>query len=833
MGGPGGLEGGLTTAGDAQLRAKERAENFPVALRVLPRRVRRHLVAIYDVVRVIDDLGDEAAGDRTAQLEAFAEDLARVWAGGTPRAEVLRRLVPTVRATGLPRELFDRMVAANLQDQRVSEYATYHELLEYCTLSANPVGRMVLCVFGVSSPTAGELSDRVCTALQLVEHWQDVAEDRRRGRVYLPKRGYGPVRSVTMPIWTRAAATPALRRLMAFQTERAAGLLDSGAPLVGELPAGPGWPSPVTWPGRAAVDALRRCGGEVLAATPRPASGTCWRTPPPTPAHRRAVHEHPGGGIPGVRGHHPTQARNFYYGIRLLPGAKRAALCAVYALARRIDDIGDGDLPAEQKLDRADRAAPALRQHGRQPGPGARRGRRRRPALPDPAGRLRRAGGRRADGRRRAQLRRPSTSWSGYCRCVAGSVGRLSPGRVRQRGAATRRRRRTPTRSASPCSRPTSCATSGRTSATGGSTCRSRPRPVRREAEARTNGATWRTRTASWPRLISFRRRAGPAAGTTEGLHLLPLLDRRSAACAARWPASTAGCWPGSRPTRPPVYRPADVAVRLAEGRGSRRGALIGTCRVSRGSSVVGGGLAGITAALRLADAGCEVTLLEARPKLGGLTYSFQRGELSVDNGQHVFLRCCTAYLDLLDRLGVADQATLQPRLDIPVPIPGRPGARAGCAATALPAPLHLAGRCCATARSASPSGSRVVRAALALRRLDRADPAVDQQTFGAWLAAHGQGDAGRARRCGIWSASPRSTRRPATRRWRWPPMVFQTGLLDRPPRRPTSAGRWCRCSELHGDAGGARCSGSGPAPTVRTGAKVRAPHRRGRRLSG
>jgi len=269
MGGPGGSEGGLITAGDAQLRAKERAENFPVALRVLPRRVRRHLVAIYDVVRVIDDLGDEAAGDRTAQLEAFAADLARVWAGGTPRAEVLRRLVPTVRTTGLPRELFDRMVAANLQDQRVSEYATYHELLEYCTLSANPVGRMVLCVFGVNSPTAGELSDRVCTALQLVEHWQDVAEDRRRGRVYLPKEDMAQY-GVSPSDLDGAAATPALRRLMAFQTERAARLLDSGAPLVGMVH---GWArlaiAGYVAGGRAAVDALRRCGGEVLAATPR------------------------------------------------------------------------------------------------------------------------------------------------------------------------------------------------------------------------------------------------------------------------------------------------------------------------------------------------------------------------------------------------------------------------------------------------------------------------------------------------------------------------------------------------------------------------------------
>ncbi len=262
-------EGGGIAAGQAQLRAKERAENFPVALRLLPRQARRNLVAIYDVVRVIDDLGDESAGDRTAQLESFAADLSMVWNGGMPRAEVLRRLVPTVWSTNLPQELFDRMVAANLQDQRITEYASYDDLLGYCTLSANPVGRMVLIVFSAASPPAGELSDRVCTALQLVEHWQDVAEDRRNGRVYLPREDltrYGvPVSDLDARV-----ASPALRELMAFETERAAALLDSGAPLVGMLR---GWArlavAGYVAGGRAAIDALRRCGGEVLAATPR------------------------------------------------------------------------------------------------------------------------------------------------------------------------------------------------------------------------------------------------------------------------------------------------------------------------------------------------------------------------------------------------------------------------------------------------------------------------------------------------------------------------------------------------------------------------------------
>src|SRR5262245_46666583 len=107
--------------------------------------------------------------------------------------------------------------------------------------------------------------------------------------------------------------------------------------------------------------------------------------------------------------------------------------------------------------------------------------------------------------------------------------------------------------------------------------------------------------------------------------------------------------------------------------------------------AVIGGGLAGITAAIRCADAGYEVTLFEARNRLGGLTYSMRRGELEVDNGQHVFLRCCTAYRSLLDRLGVADLAYLQDRLDIPVASTWD-SHRARLRRTGLPAPLHLSG---------------------------------------------------------------------------------------------------------------------------------------------
>jgi squalene synthase HpnC len=274
---PGAVPAGAVPGGEARLRAAEHAENFPVALRVLPARHRRHLVAVYDVVRVIDDLGDEGTsdedtgGDRTDRLNAFATDLAAVWDGAEPHSPVLRRLVPTVRACDLPQEPFDRLIAANLQDQRVARYQTWDDLLGYCELSAVPIGRLVLAVFGVPAPAGSATereSDAVCTALQLLEHWQDVGEDRGRGRTYVPAAdlaAFGvPESELDAP-----SSSPALRALMAHETARAVAMLDNGAALVGRLR---GWArlavAGYVAGGRAAADGLRRAGYEVLAGSP-------------------------------------------------------------------------------------------------------------------------------------------------------------------------------------------------------------------------------------------------------------------------------------------------------------------------------------------------------------------------------------------------------------------------------------------------------------------------------------------------------------------------------------------------------------------------------------
>jgi squalene-associated FAD-dependent desaturase len=159
---------------------------------------------------------------------------------------------------------------------------------------------------------------------------------------------------------------------------------------------------------------------------------------------------------------------------------------------------------------------------------------------------------------------------------------------------------------------------------------------------------------------------------------------------------------------------------------------------------VIGGGLAGITAAITLREAGAGVTVLEARPWLGGATSSFARGDLKIDTGQHVFLRCCTSYRELLARLGVTGSATLQDRFDVTVLAPG--GGRARLRRSALPAPLHLARALVGYGFLSLPERLRVGRAALALRTLDPAGPGLDGQRLGDWLGSRGQTERARRR---------------------------------------------------------------------------------------
>jgi squalene synthase HpnC len=216
--------------GEAEVLDRAASENFSVASLALGRVSRGHLMAIYGFARLVDELGDEAAGDRRAHLDRLAEDLDRVYAGTTPQHPLIVRLAATVHALGLPYEPFARLVEANRRDQEQAVYRTFDELLGYCRLSANPVGELVLHVFGAADSRRIALSDSICTALQLAEHWQDVAEDFARGRVYLSAEDLA-----RFGVAPGEVGSAAYRRLLAFEIARARALLDEGAPLIGTL----------------------------------------------------------------------------------------------------------------------------------------------------------------------------------------------------------------------------------------------------------------------------------------------------------------------------------------------------------------------------------------------------------------------------------------------------------------------------------------------------------------------------------------------------------------------------------------------------------------------
>src|SRR5436190_9706364 len=252
----------------ASVLPKARTENFTVASLLLPRVERRALMGIYGFARIVDDAGDEARGDRRTLLDWIEEDVERMFVR-EPIHPLLRRLSPSVRAFGLPKGPFMRLIAANRQDQEVRRYGTFDDLAAYCDLSANPVGELVLHVFRRATPERVRLSDDVCTALQLAEHWQDVGEDFRRGRIYLPLEDMARF-GVREQDLARAAPSQELRALLAFEVDRARALLRTGVDLTRSLSgvarvAIAGY----VGGGRAALDAVEASGFYVLTSTPK------------------------------------------------------------------------------------------------------------------------------------------------------------------------------------------------------------------------------------------------------------------------------------------------------------------------------------------------------------------------------------------------------------------------------------------------------------------------------------------------------------------------------------------------------------------------------------
>ncbi|WP_424556258.1 squalene synthase HpnC [Streptacidiphilus pinicola] len=247
---------------------KAARENFPVAPFFLPPAMREGLMAVYGFARLVDDAGDgdlpdprgtaellgvpfvdaepgsEPAGShaegtfRLALLDALDADVDAAFEAvlGTagaraPRHPLIAALVPVIARHGLTVEPFRGLIEANRVDQRVSRYETFDDLLAYCELSANPVGRLVLQLAGLATAERLAWSDAICSALQVVEHLQDVAEDRARGRIYLPAQDMKRF-GVTEADLDAAHAGTTLRGLVLFESERARALLNEGAPLL-------------------------------------------------------------------------------------------------------------------------------------------------------------------------------------------------------------------------------------------------------------------------------------------------------------------------------------------------------------------------------------------------------------------------------------------------------------------------------------------------------------------------------------------------------------------------------------------------------------------------
>ncbi|MGH3002522.1 MAG: squalene synthase HpnC [Gaiellaceae bacterium] len=267
--------GALRTEADARLPHESAilplaaAENFSVAPLLVGRELCSHLTAIYGFARLVDQLGDEAEGDRRALLDELERELDRAYTG-TATHPLLQRVAVSARACDLPRGPFLRLIEANRRDQVQSRYATFDDLLAYCHLSANPVGELVLHVFQAATPDRIALSDKVCSSLQLAEHWQDVGEDFRRGRVYLPAEDLARF-GVSDDDLGAPGASDAFRRLLAFEVARARALLDEGAVLVGRLRGRARFAvAGYAGGGRAALDAIAAADHEVLARAPRP-----------------------------------------------------------------------------------------------------------------------------------------------------------------------------------------------------------------------------------------------------------------------------------------------------------------------------------------------------------------------------------------------------------------------------------------------------------------------------------------------------------------------------------------------------------------------------------
>jgi squalene synthase HpnC len=255
-----------------RIDARASGENFPVVSLLAPRWARPHLRAIYGFARLVDNLGDEAEGDRDALLDQLERELE-----GPTRSEVMQRLHVSIEERSLPREPFVRLIEANRIDQRKSRYQSWAEVREYCTYSADPVGRLVLAVYGRGEEQdLVAMSDSVCTGLQLVNFLQDPPRDLALGRVYLPQeslRRFG-VQDADLA----GPVTEPIAALLRHEAKRARGLLVAGLPLRQALGGRVGMSVALyARGGLAALDALARARWDVFSSRPAPSRWTFAR----------------------------------------------------------------------------------------------------------------------------------------------------------------------------------------------------------------------------------------------------------------------------------------------------------------------------------------------------------------------------------------------------------------------------------------------------------------------------------------------------------------------------------------------------------------------------
>ena len=237
------------------LAEKAQRENFNVVSKLLPEGIKEHLTNIYNYCRYIDDIGDLSLGKREENLRRAEQDLKEALDGATNN-KIFSAIATTVKKTSAPeKNLFD-LIEANFMDQTIKKYDTFEQLCDYCKLSANPVGRLVLAAFGAYNDENAKLSDLICTSLQIIEHLQDIAEDYAEGRIYLPKEDLEKFHVEESMLEGKARTSKAksklfeldfnrdvpaiadeLKRLLSFECGRARQLMLEGSPLLNALPS--------------------------------------------------------------------------------------------------------------------------------------------------------------------------------------------------------------------------------------------------------------------------------------------------------------------------------------------------------------------------------------------------------------------------------------------------------------------------------------------------------------------------------------------------------------------------------------------------------------------